>query len=429
MVNIIKFLLKRPRIYKYLRKVYDEALHSSAELIDTAVLESIPLDCREIGFDNPSTLRLNLLVPALSQQNVFGGIATALALFDSLRKSYQNARIILTDEQNFCHADNPAYVDWIIQSLDDKEIEGLTIVSAGDRYGKTLSVGPRDRFIATAWWTASLAKSIQNWQYISYSLPTIPPYIYLIQDFEPGFYPWSSRYILAEATYSNPGNTTIIFNTTILKKFFENEGYNFDHTYVFEPCLNERLLAMRSQAMKQVRRKRILVYGRPSIERNAFAVIIMALCVWTANSSESIDWEFISVGESHAEIDLSNGKKLISKGKLSLEEYAFEMGKSSLGISLMISPHPSYPPLEMVSFGMKVITNQYKNKNLSEFSTNIISLTSVSPETIVQELIKQTQSFTREPNPCYEESSRIEKYISSDNSFESLTKSLLENII
>lgn len=42
------------------------------------------------------------------------------------------------------------------------------------------------------------------------------------------------------------------------------------------------------------------------------------------------------------------------------------------GISLMSSPHPSYPPLEMSVFGIKVITNNYSNKDLSSLTVILL---------------------------------------------------------
>jgi len=429
MRSIIKFFLKQPRIHRYLRQVYKETLmQQPEEVVNTSVSESLPLACRDTELNDHSSFRLNLLVPALSQEHIFGGIATALSLFHTLRENYRDARIILTDQQSFCHADNPSYTNWIIKSLEDEDIDGLVIIPAGDRHAKALPISARDRFIATAWWTAYIAKNIQNWQHSRYSLPTSSPYIYLIQDFEPGFYPWSSRYMMAEATYSNPGNTAAVFNTSTLKRFFENEGYHFENAFVFEPHLNEELRARRLQAMQQEREKRVLIYGRPNVDRNAFEVIIMALRVWTAHSQESLDWEFISVGELHPVIELSNGKKLISKGKLSLEEYASEMGKAFLGISLMISPHPSYPPLEMAAFGVRVITNKYKNKDLSEFSDGIVSISSVSPETVVQALTQLTQQFAREPQHHHDENPTLVKYLLPGSSFETLAQSLLKKV-
>ena len=72
---------------------------------------------------------------------------------------------------------------------------------------------------------------------------------------------------------------------------------------------------------------------------------------------------------------LAKGRYLTSVGKLTLDEYARVLSESAIGISLMVSPHPSYPPLEMAAFGAIVITNGYQNKNLSiSFSDNIYSL-------------------------------------------------------
>lgn len=59
---------------------------------------------------------------------------------------------------------------------------------------------------------------------------------------------------------------------------------------------------------------------------------------------------------------------------------------SYAGISLMISPHPSYPPLEMSTFGVRTITNCYENKDLSGFNNNIISLRACNPELIMDTL-------------------------------------------
>ena len=72
---------------------------------------------------------------------------------------------------------------------------------------------------------------------------------------------------------------------------------------------------------------------------------------------------------------------------MSLKEYAEYMFTAYAGISLMISPHPSYPPLEMSTFGVRTITNKFENKDLSSFNSNIISLDCCLPETIANTLI------------------------------------------
>ena len=47
--------------------------------------------------------------------------------------------------------------------------------------------------------------------------------------------------------------------------------------------------------------------------------------------------------------------------------------ESDIGISVMCSPHPSYPPLEMAASGMLVVSNRIYNKDLSKINDNFIS--------------------------------------------------------
>lgn len=54
----------------------------------------------------------------------------------------------------------------------------------------------------------------------------------------------------------------------------------------------------------------------------------------------------------------------------------------------MVSPHPSYPPLEMAVFDVQVITNSYSNKDMSYFSQNIHSVDNMDPVQIANVLKK-----------------------------------------
>ena len=94
----------------------------------------------------------------------------------------------------------------------------------------------------------------------------------------------------------------------------------------------------------------------------------------------------LSAGEYHEPIPLGNNMALKSVGKLSIENYAQLLLDSYAGVSLMVSPHPSYPPLEMSVFGVKVITNVYHNKDLSTFNQNIITLKQVNFDSASQKL-------------------------------------------
>jgi O-antigen biosynthesis protein len=425
--NSIKWLLRNQRLKSFLRDIYVES--QSEVKVSAEIQPAIPeipeigtLTARESQF---KPLRLNLLVPALSAKHVFGGIATALRFFEALGKDYENLRIILTDEATFTPEDNFEYKDWSILSLEALDQPGRCVVPAADRYGKTLSIGQNDYFIATAWWTAILTKSLQSKQAEIYNLNATRRFIYLIQDFEPGFYPWSSRYALAESTYKDNSGLVAVFNTSILRNFFEEEGFKFRKSYCFEPVLHQGLKPYLNEVATTKRTKRILVYGRPSTARNAYEIIILALMMW-ANKSGLSGWEFISVGEMHKPIELGNGNVLHSLGKLSIEAYAEMLLGSYAGISLMISPHPSYPPLEMAAFGLKVITNKYESKDLSYFSDNIISIDYAAPELVCDALRSLTNQFSE--NICTS-SGVIPDTFLLDNPFKTLPDNLISDLL
>jgi hypothetical protein len=91
----------------------------------------------------------------------------------------------------------------------------------------------------------------------------------------------------------------------------------------------------------------------------------------------------------------------------------------------MISPHPSYPPLEMSTFGMKVITNSYENKDLSGFNQNIISLNSLTPDSIAEELLKLTRAYAENES----EFGYNEQYMTNSNSFDLIIKQIETDLI
>ena len=198
-------------------------------------------------------------------------------------------------------------------------------------------------------------------------------------------------------TYCNK-NAIAIINSLPLFNFFK-ERFQFRKAlllaYSLNTALNDKLLSL-DEKTNDCRENIILCYARPSTPRNCFETIKDAISMWQKNSHIHEDWKVLFIGEtfdSKLINDLSNSKCL---GKLSLSSYADLLSKAKIGISLMVSPHPSYPPLEMASFGMKVITNKYESKNLSDLNSNIYSLEEVSPATISTLLdeLSQTNDFT-----------------------------------
>lgn len=356
---------------------------------NTHVAEITPCTPRHDGWEGK---RLNLVLPSINKQHYFGGIHTAVLIYRELCRFFPASRIILVDSS----PDEEAlsrFSDHVLVPADQTSTAMRQIVPFSDRYQKTLPVAGEDIWVATAWWTAYAAQRMSQWQGENGGVDR--PMVYLIQDFEPGFYPWSSQYALALSTYRCDRDIGV-FNTGLLADFFEQHDLRYAQRSVFEPVLHEGLrpALQRVREAPAARHRRIVVYARPGTPRNAFELICEGLRLWGWKDARASQWEIAAPGELQSDLDLGPFS-LKALGKLNIDAYAELLSTSALGLSLMVSPHPSYPPLEMAAFGMGVITNRYDNKHLDQTTENIVSLESMTPEAICAALTAQVDACER----------------------------------
>lgn len=422
--NTLRFVLRQDWVQKNLKKVYLRFFNEISALrnANPDVREIFPLTARK---GEVSGLRINLMLPGISERHTFGGISTALEFLNGFAGLTEHLRIVVSDESLLPAGEERRFPGWHISTLGEADGPGRRMVLAQDRDSASLAVGPNDVFIGTAWWTASLAASLAQQQAQLWNMKA-RRFIYLIQDFEPGFYPWSARYALADATYTAPETYVPVFNTELLQRYFLNEGYAVEGALWFNPVLNEGIRSA-MQAPACSREKRLLVYGRPTVERNAFPLIVMGLKRLVAQGEFS-DWTFVSAGEPHAPVDLGGGCVLQSLGKLSLQGYATELRRCFAGLSLMISPHPSYPPLEMAACGMRVVTNHYGPKNLSDWSDRIRSVATPDPDSLAHALKLTLASFTAHPDESEQTSADFQQYLSGQMGFETLAQQAMARV-
>ena len=286
------------------------------------------------------------------------------------------ARIItLHTPQNYKHDLTAGF------TLDNEKADhGIFVAEIDGR--NVLPVREHDFFFSSFWVTALLEDKIYSQQ--KEFFPNIDiPYFYLAQDYEPAFYAWSSNFIEADASYFTKQKIVAIINSKELNDyFFDVLKYRFYDSVYFVPKLNEKLkeYLLKRQNEHGLRKKQILIYGRPGEARNAFESTINIIREWSLmlNKEETAEWQIISLGAKHMNIKVHNGMTILSKGMVSLEKYAEYMLESYAAISLMVSPHPSYPPLEMSTFGVKTITNTFANKDLSGFNDNLFVIMMLS---------------------------------------------------
>ncbi|UXN58956.1 rhamnan synthesis F family protein [Phyllobacterium zundukense] len=323
--------------------------------------------------------RLNLMVPSIESAHIFGGIDTALKIFRQIAdasKDETDFRVVVSEtpvSESIPHI----LQGYEIQKIGSETRKQHTIVDATVRLKNHLEVTKNDVFMATAWWTALNAYRLQEAQKILFG--KAPKVIYLIQDFEPGFYGWSTKYALADSTYRRDDDTFAIFNSEELENFFAKQ-YSHSNKRILRYEINRKI----DEALRPVpREKIILFYSRPSAVRNCFEAGIDGLGLWSRrNPLKAAEWQIYCIGEPFDVRQLVDLDNAIITGKMPLSVYAELLSKASVGLSLMISPHPSYPPLEMAYAGIHTITNLYDCKDLSKRSPLLESLQVVTPESI-----------------------------------------------
>ena len=146
--------------------------------------------------------RFNLLLPSINPRQIFGGLGTAIAIFESLIAHLGDTvdyRIVVTDAAVEANASLrfPAFRAEELSSHDRGYAK--SIVHAVSRSHDPLNLRQNDVFIATAWWTAQLAAEAREAQQLLFGVKQ--DLVYLIQDYEPNFYGWGSKWVLAEQTY------------------------------------------------------------------------------------------------------------------------------------------------------------------------------------------------------------------------------------
>ena len=315
--------------------------------------------------------RLNVLVPGLAMRHLSGGPNTALEIAGRLALSGVRVRLISTDA---AFDEDLAPFRAHMRGLLGTDLPAdVQLVSANDR-AVPLAIGARDLFMATAWWTAQQAKyAVRQTQHSRF--------VYLIQDYEPLLHPASTQQALATETYSL--DHLPVVNSRWLHEFLVRERIGrfadpafVERSLVFQPAVDRTLFFPESDRPIRARR-RLLFYARPTNGvRNLFELGVAAL--EKAVNDGTLDperWEFVGMGESFPAVPLGRGATLVPAPWLDLAEYAQQMRDSDILLSLMLSPHPSYPPLEMAACGGLVVTTAFANKTseaLAELSANII---------------------------------------------------------
>lgn len=343
--------------------------------------------------------RLNLLIPTADTSIGYAGVSEALRLFlgslDELGSAW-DGRIIMTDSPP-SNMFIPPLGFKLVDNFLATESASRSVVAGHDRDAAFFTLREDDVMMASAWWNAAQAHTLlDDADEIFGEKNNTRRLLYLVQDDERGFYPWSTKFMMCNDTYERNERNYPVFNTPFLADYFKCNFSVGEHA-VYHPPINENL-APRQISDASERDNIVLVYARPHAARNAldFVDAVASECnrrdrhFWR-------DWRWVAIGEDFAPQVLRTGSIYDVKGRLTLDEYRTLLGRAKLGLTIMISPHPSYPPLEMAANGVRVVTNLYGDRDLSDVHNYIRTFGRFDPETVALILREQAEAETTEP--------------------------------
>ena len=304
--------------------------------------------------------RLNVVTDSINSGSLFGGVSTSLILSALLAERWNCDLRIVTrtapaQKQNFQR------VLQLNQIPFQRNVE-FVFVNQADPAAQ-LSVGEREIFLTTSWWTT---KSVMG----TFGQKRI---VYLLQEDEREFYPFGDDHLRCTDTLRT-AELKVLINTQLLYDYLVSEGFDNirDNGLWFEPAWP--LHGYDPQAREHEAKNNFFFYARPRHARNLF---YLGLEVIEAAVSRGVldphEWDFHFVGTDIPRLNITSSSSARLVQDVDYGEYTALVRQMDLGLCLMYTPHPSYPPLDLAASGAVVVTNKYANKrDLSSYSRNIL---------------------------------------------------------
>jgi hypothetical protein len=311
----------------------------------------------------PSTTvqRISMITDSVGSSSLFGGVGTAL-IFSALLANRSDAQLRIITRTERAQPQNLEH----FLSLYNIKLKHEIIFQFAAFYDQSyeVDVTGEDIFITTSWWTTAA------------TIPSVASrsIIYLLQEDERMFYSYGDERYKCDAVLKNK-EIRFLINTQLLFDHLVKNGLPQleQRGLWFEPAFPNSIYNTKTKENLEQKLK-LFFYARPNNPRNLFELGIEILD--KAISQHILDineWDIFFVGKDIPNISFSSGYIPKKFENLSWAEYADFIGTVDCGLSLMYTPHPSYPPLDLAASGAVVVTNRFGNKqDLTSYSKNII---------------------------------------------------------
>lgn len=275
---------------------------------------------------------VNWFIPDIDSP-FYGGINTALRIADQLARNHSvRNRFVVWGKpnENFVRSALAA----AFPALADSEI-----YFHEDIVGASLEQVPyADVSIATLWVTAYSVAHFTNTR----------RKFYLIQDFEPMFYPAGTQYALAEETY-RLGLYGLCNTDNLARVYAEDYG---GKGMSFTPAVDQSVFhANGRRVWTPDAPATVFVYARPGHWRNCWEMASLALRELKGRLGDRVRIVTAGAWASGPGADTS----IKGLGLLDYRATGELYRKSDVGLALTVSKHPSYLPLELMACGVPLV--------------------------------------------------------------------------
>jgi O-antigen biosynthesis protein len=264
----------------------------------------------------------------------YGGVMTILRLAAHLRSvDGVRSRIFI------CGSCDPAVIAGKVAEA-FPELADVAVIAL-DTPEALAAIPPSDYSVATLWTTAYVVLKVQN----------TGLKFYMIQDYEPLFYPAGSTYAQAELTYRF--GFYGVANTVSLRDLYEKDYGG--KAVVLTPNVDTRIFHP-GPGLPSGGPRRLFYYARPGTPRNGFELAVAALRRLKERLGSQV--EVICAGAEWRPEDYGLGGLVTAVGMLPYDQTGDLYRSCHVGLAMMMTKHPSYLPFEMMACGTLVVCNR-----------------------------------------------------------------------
>ncbi|GJE16947.1 class I SAM-dependent methyltransferase [Methylobacterium marchantiae] len=330
---------------------------TTADVVNRSRLDLRPLPVFSIA--RSVRPRITMVTDSIAADSFFGGVGTATILA-ALWARRRGATLRISTLRAEPLRDNVANLLVSLGVLPPEHIEFCH--TSLDKTGRPIDLSKEDIFLTTSWWSTMNVLSAVPRERV----------VYILQEDERMFYPHGDEQLRAYNTMKTPELRRVI-NTKLLYDHLNDTGVTGlrEHATWFEPAFPDNAyFPDRVQRQK----RNFFFYARPNNARNLYLLGLETLNAAVEQGIlEPNEWNIHFIGRDLPLMTFPGGMPITIVESLPWDKYVAMLRSMDLGLSLMLTPHPSYPPLDLAACGAVAVTNSYGSKlSLSTYSDNLI---------------------------------------------------------